>query len=89
MQHISAGHVRNFQGTLFISSILIEFKAALPLPHVLHTQVAPRLCTLARDQTIDVQVDDAVSGTVPLAYVVAFASGGAKDVTQRCGLVTT
>jgi hypothetical protein len=32
---------------------------------------------------IAAQVDDAVSGMVPLAYVVAFASGGAKDVTQR------
>lgn len=29
------------------------------------------------------KVDDALSGSVPLAYVVAFANGGAKDVTQR------
>ncbi len=37
------------------------------------------------DSRFNAQVDEALSGVVPLAYVVAFANGGAKDVTQRCG----
>lgn len=37
------------------------------------------------DSRFNSQVDEALSGVVPLAYVVAFANGGAKDVTQRCG----